>query len=143
MIQVNFYKNKSTSKENIDFVVVMARYNNKWIIARHQDRQTWEIPGGHVELKEEIIDAAYRELYEETGSKEATLEPVCVYSVVKDDKETYGQLYYGEVKVLGNLPPSEIKEIKFVDKLPNELTYPAIQPLLYDKVIDYLQEKVY
>jgi len=142
MIKVTFYENEKISKDKIDFVVIMAKYNNKWIVVRHQERATWEIPGGHVEINEDIEEAALRELYEETGAKQVNkIVPIAIYSVIKEEKETFGQLYYADVKELGNLPQSEIAEIKLVDKLPKALTYPLIQPYLYEKVMNFLMLK--
>jgi len=39
----------------------------------------WEIPGGKVELGENTVTAATRELFEETGIKANTLRPVCQF----------------------------------------------------------------
>jgi 8-oxo-dGTP diphosphatase len=40
---------------------------------------------------------------------------------------------------MGELPNFEIEEIKFVDELPENLTYPDIQPHLFEKVIKYIK----
>lgn len=82
-------------------VVVVSRYRNQWILVRHKERLTWEVPAGHREPQETLEAAACRELYEETGAAEFELYPVGVYGVV--------------------------------------MTYPHIQPVLFQKVIDYLQ----
>lgn len=47
---------------------------------RHKDRKSWEIAGGHREQVETIDETAKRELFEETGAKEADLVPICDYS---------------------------------------------------------------
>ena len=61
--------------------------------------------------------------------------PLYVYSVKHDnDDESYGGLFYSEVLELGQLPlESEIGQISYMKGLPSDLTYPAIQPELYDK----------
>jgi len=90
------------------------------------------------EKDENLIDAGFRELYEETGAEEFELVPVCIYSVSYGEKTTYGQLFYSEVKNIGNLPEFEIEEIKFVEELPERLTYHSIQPYLFKRVQEFL-----
>ena len=43
--------------------------------------KSFEIPGGHIEPGESPEQAARRELYEETGALDYTLQPVGVYGV--------------------------------------------------------------
>lgn len=114
----------------VKFAVIAARYDNRWIFVRHKERQTLEMPGGHIEQGETAEEAARRELFEETGALEYKLKPVCVYSV----DETYGMLYFAEVIRLGPLPQSEIADVKLLGNAPENLTYPLIQPLLLEKI---------
>ena len=37
------------------------------------------------------------------------------------------------------MPQFEISEIKLFDNIPNDLTYPLIQPFLHRKVLDFLE----
>ena len=138
MISVNFYKTNDINTCKLKFVVIVANYNDKWILVRHKDRQTWEIPGGHIEKFEKVKDTAYRELFEETGAEEIELKPINIYSVKRDQKsESFGQLYYAKVIKIEDIPDfSEIAEIKLINNLPKNLTYPYIQPKLYQKVLN-------
>ncbi len=139
-VKIDFLSDANVLNEEITFVVIVSRHNNQWVVVRHRKRSTWEVPGGHQEDQEDSQKAAERELFEETGAKEFKVFPVCVYLVKNDDKITYGKLFYAEIKEFGDLPNFEIAEIKLVDDILKEtLTYPAIQPVLIQKVKEYLR----
>ncbi|GAA0180929.1 NUDIX domain-containing protein [Clostridium sediminicola] len=144
MLKVNFYELDTIEDDKLLFAVIMAKFNGHWIYVRHKKRYTWEIPGGHREINENITDTASRELFEETGAKKFNLTPVCIYSVEKDETvdytKSFGQLFYSEVETLDELPDSEIKEIKLLDDMPDDLTYPLIQPFLHKKVLHFLNK---
>lgn len=48
-------------------VLVIPRYNGQFVLTRHKERGI-EFPGGKVEKDETAVEAAARELYEETGA---------------------------------------------------------------------------
>lgn len=123
----------------LKYVVIAARYQGQWILVRHNQRTTWEIPGGHIESGELPDCAASRELMEETGAAEFSISPLTGYSVVKDGEVTSGIIYFAEVSRIGELPDFEIAEIKLVDSLPENLTYPLIQPIIFDALPGFLQ----
>ncbi len=137
MLKVCFHQ--AIEDEKIKFAVIAAIYKNQWIYCRHRERNTFEIPGGHREVGETIIETAKRELYEETGAIDFELEEITVYSVINDSIETFGMLFFTEVKELGVLPDLEIEEIQLFDEMPETLTYPLIQPLLIEKVKQVLK----
>ena len=84
---------------------IMAIYKGKWVFCKHKHRTTWEHPSGWIEAGESPLEAAKRELFEETGSIKFDIEPLCDY-----------------------YPPySEMGEIDFFDALPDNLTYPILK----------------
>ena len=139
MTQVNFYDPLFIPATVLTYSVISARFRSKWILVRHQDRTTWEIPGGHIEAGETSFEAAGRELKEETGAVKFSLVCIATYSVTVDDKTGWGRLYIAEVIEIGPIPDiSEIAEIDLMDHLPDNLTHPDIQPHLFNKTIEFL-----
>ena len=54
MLEVNFYDN--ISDERLKFAVIISRYKGKYVFCKHKERATYEIPGGHREPGEAILD---------------------------------------------------------------------------------------
>lgn len=53
--------------------------------------------------------------------------------------ETYGMLYYADIKRFGELPNMEIEKIYLFDNMPKHWTYPNIQPKLIGKVAEIMR----
>ena len=137
MVKVNFYD--SIDDKLLKFAVIIAKTNGKWIFCKHRERDTYEIPGGHREDGEEILSTARRELAEETGATDFTIQPICVYSVMgktrvseNDDAETFGMLFLAEVFSFEEIR-SEIENILITEDLIENWTYPHIQPKLIEE----------
>lgn len=142
MTEVKFHDPSFEPEDKLTYSVISARYESRWIFVRHQRRSTLEIAAGHIEPGETSYDAAYRELMEETGAIKFNLECVATYSVTKNGITGYGRLYFAEVFEIGQVPDiSEIAEVVLLDSLPEDLTYPDIQPVLFRKSLEYLGNK--
>ncbi|WP_314025023.1 NUDIX hydrolase [Filifactor alocis] len=136
-MKVKFYN--AIDDKLIKFAVIISKSNGKWVFCKHRERDTYEIPGGHRENGETIDITAKRELQEETGAKEFMISPICVYSVTgrnrvnETGEETYGMLFFADIKEFDDELHSEIEKIVLFDELPSEWTYPSIQPLLIEE----------
>ncbi|SEW30888.1 NUDIX hydrolase [[Clostridium] fimetarium] len=144
-MEVKFYDN--IDDELLKFAVIISKSSGKWVFCKHKNRDTYEVPGGHREANENIIDTAKRELYEETGALEFSITPISVYSVTDKNEvngtgeETFGMLYYAEIETFEEELHSEMEKIFLWDELPTEWTYPLIQPKLISKLKEIEEAK--
>lgn len=111
--------------DHIEFVVIFTRYQGKWVYCWHGRRGSYEHPGGHVEPHETAMEAARRELYEETGITDVRLLPLWDYEFTWEDGQgrNNGRVYYAEAGSLGELPESEMERIELFDSVPENYTY--------------------
>ncbi len=139
-MKIDFYEIGTVEDSELKFAVISAIYQGKWVYVRHRERKSWEIPGGHRERGESITAAAKRELFEETGAKTFELTPICDYSADNLVNKQFGRLFIANIIEIGELPNSEIGELRLSDKLPENLTHSEIQPHLYEKTLEFLKE---
>ena len=136
-MEVKFYDTVEDSL--LKYAVILSMYEGKWVFCKHRERDSYEIPGGHRERGEPIEETARRELYEETGAVDYTIEPICPYSVTGKNRvnasgeETYGMLFFARITRFESELHNEIEQISMFDTLPTKLTYPLIQPKLMEE----------
>ena len=119
------------SLKSYKYVVILSEYQGKILLSRHKNRTTWETQGGHIEPGETPMEAARRELYEESGAAEFELIPVCDYLGYNATGQAAGQVFYAKIARMGPMPESEMAETRLFDALPENLTYPQVTPKLY------------
>ena len=127
------------SVKNYKYVVVCSNYQGKWMFSRHKDRTTWETQGGHVEPGETPMEAAKRELYEESGVTNADLYAICDYKGNRGTSFAYGMTFLAVVHELGELLESEMEEVCLFEELPKNLTYPKVTPMLVKEAENFLK----
>ena len=115
------------------YVVVLSTSSGKLMLSRHKQRTTWETQGGHVEPGETPLEAAKRELYEESGAIDYDIRALCDYWAGDEitGEGATGMVFHAEIHSLGALPESEMAEVRLFDSLPENLTYPQITPELF------------
>ena len=116
------------------YVVILSRYDGKILLSRHKERTTWETQGGHIEQGETPLQAAKRELYEESGAVQYEIASLCDYWVGEPDmvNGSGGVVFVANIKQLGSIPESEMQEVKTFANLPENITYPSITPVLFE-----------
>lgn len=123
--QVRFFGLDEIDDSLLKYAVIVARSGGKWVFCKHRERDTYEFPGGHREQGETILEAARRELYEETGALDYDLKPVCIYQVWD-----HGILCFAELRSYEKELHSEIEKVVLMEELTDRWTYPSIHPTL-------------
>ena len=104
-------------------VVILFNKQNEILIEVRADDGYLDFPGGTVDINEEVIMTAKRELFEETGLIADELEPFNIYSgEITRYQYTSGDITYGVdvvyicKKYHGELKPQqeEVKELRFM-----------------------------
>ncbi len=119
--------------EKYVFVVVLSKYKGELLLSRHKERTTWETQGGHIEKGETPLEAAKRELFEESGAEKFSIQPIFDYESGDDNGSAAGMVFYAEIEGLGDIPQSEMAEVRSFSTLSENLTYSHITPKLFEK----------
>ena len=111
--------------DNIEFVSIFTRYKDKWVYCWHKKRESYEHPGGHVEKGETPLNAAKRDLYEETGITDCDMSPLWDYEYIWENNQgrNNGRVYLAIAHSLGELPKSEMGRIELFNEVPENYTY--------------------
>ena len=118
------------------YTVIFARYNNKWLFCRARERDAYETAGGKIEQGETPLEAAKRELFEETGAIKFDIIPALDYSFSSN-----GQVFYAEIYELGDIPDIKMAEVGLFDMLPDKLRFPHITPHLFAHLQEWLHAR--
>ena len=130
MFEIKLFNLGTVNEKKFTRVVCVSKYKGKYVFCYNKKRQGWEISGGHIEAGETWLEAAKREMYEETGATKIKVKPISIYKI-----NTYGLLCYCEIIEMGNLPKDfEMEQVLFSDELPENLSYPDSFKLYFETV---------
>lgn len=83
---------------NNKHVLIITNYNGKYLLTHNKFRGV-EFPGGKVEQKETSLEAAKRELYEETGGVIDTIRYIGTYTVYAEPSFKK-DVYYARISTI-------------------------------------------
>ena len=126
-MKVKFYEKADDAL--FQFAVIITRTEGNYVFCKHRQRETLEVPGGHREPGEAILDTAKRELYEESGITDCKLIPLWDYEQKWGDGvgRNNGRVYFAEVHALGELPESEMSRVELFESVPENYTYDSAE----------------
>lgn len=133
-------------KDLVKYVIIISRSQGKWVLCKHKERDTYEFPAGHIEDGESILEAAKRELYEETGAINYTIRQMFAFTSNQVNNGRcqpdgyFSVVYYSEITEFSRLPDFEMEKIELFDELPDNLTYSNVHPKLVDIVLEKILE---
>jgi 8-oxo-dGTP diphosphatase len=84
-------------EKNAKHVLVISQYKGAWYLTNHKVRGL-EFPGGKVEEGESLIEAARREVYEETGATVDELSQIAEYKVTEGKDSFVKAVFWGKIK---------------------------------------------
>ncbi|MGB1285989.1 MAG: NUDIX hydrolase [Aggregatilineales bacterium] len=93
----------------LTFAMVALICRGKVLLIFNSGRGQWELPGGRLEVDEQPLDCAIRELYEETGQSVNSLDYVArmKFDFAPDNRINFGVLYTSRVDNLETFMPNE------------------------------------
>ena len=91
-----------------DKILLTRRHPEKWA------GLCWEVPGGGVLMGEEPVDAASRELFEETGISVAAADLVFIGSSTHQNAIVYSFFAELQDEPVLNLQPTEVVDYRFL-----------------------------
>ncbi|MDQ0160949.1 RNA deprotection pyrophosphohydrolase [Bacillus alveayuensis] len=124
-------------------VWIICQYNNQWLLTNHRDRG-FEFPGGKVEKGETPLEAAKREVFEETGGIIQRIEYLGQYKVLGKEKTIIKNIYVADIKEIKKKKNYyETKGPVLFDRLPKDIQHDSrFSFIMKDGVLLYSLKKI-
>lgn len=106
-------------------VVPLDETNHTWLVGQYRytlNRYSWEIPEGGCPAGESTLEAARRELLEETGISAAEWIPILDMHISNSVTDEYGVAYVARGLSFGHAEPEETEDLR-VRRLPFDEVY--------------------
>lgn len=119
-------------------VWVICKHNNKWLLTKHKERGL-EFPGGKVEEGETAIQAAIREVMEETGGEVKQIDYIGQYFVLGKSDTVIKNVYVAEInKLIKQDTYYETDGPVLLEKVPSNVKYNQTYSfIMKDDVLNY------
>ncbi|MCL7747890.1 RNA deprotection pyrophosphohydrolase [Halalkalibacter alkaliphilus] len=129
--------------KNAKHIWVVCRYNGSWLLTRHKMRGL-EFPGGKVEKGETLVDAAKREVREETGAEIEALHFIGQYEVKCGQSIMYKTIFFATISnVAKKTYYYETNGPVLLEELPAELSSQSeFSFIMKDQVLTYTMEQI-
>lgn len=144
MPEISFHSPEYYPGCGLRYVIIGARYLDRWVFIKHRRRKGYELPAGHIMRNENPDRAAARELREETGAGGFNITCIATYTVSEDDELRAGRLYYADIIEIGtSRDDSEVEDVIYSDQLPAKLSFPHVQKVLFEYLLQYFRDQRY
>jgi ubiquinone/menaquinone biosynthesis C-methylase UbiE/8-oxo-dGTP pyrophosphatase MutT (NUDIX family) len=99
----------------------MLKHDHNWVLGFNSKRNGWELPGGHRNEGESLLDAGIREAYEEVGATLENIEFKGFYILENGHKTAF---MVADTKTFNpNIINMEISKVKLFSTFPDNLSF--------------------